>query len=156
MARSRKPVVARRQGVVRAGRSVYRCAPLPAPRLATYPVESVVSEKFEAMVKLGIANSRMKDLYDIWLLEKTYRFDGDGLARAIAATFARRGTPIPAELPDALTRAFGEDPAKIAQWAAFTKELASNPKSLGQVIDDLAHHFRSPSASQSFSRTQAS
>ena len=67
------------------------------------------------MVLLGRANSRMKDIYDIWLLAKSYSFEGDSLARAIAATFARRETAIPAELPDALTPSFAEDPAKVEQ-----------------------------------------
>jgi predicted nucleotidyltransferase component of viral defense system len=67
---------------------------LPAPRLRAYPRETVVAEKFQAMVALGRANSRMKDFYDIWLLSRTYEFEGDALARAIAATFTRRKTPI--------------------------------------------------------------
>jgi hypothetical protein len=74
------------------------------PRLRAYARETVVAEKFKAMVALGRANSRMKkDFYDIWALSRTHVFDPDRLARAIAATFERRGTPIPAEPPDALT-----------------------------------------------------
>jgi hypothetical protein len=65
---------------------------------------------------LGRATSRMKDWYDIWVLSRTYTFKGDGLARAIVATFARRKTEIPSEPPDALTPAFAEDAAKIQQW----------------------------------------
>ena len=68
---------------------------LPAPRLRAYPRETVIAEKFHAMVALGRANSRMKDLYDIWLLSRAYQFAGDDLARAIAATFARRKTRVP-------------------------------------------------------------
>jgi hypothetical protein len=64
----------------------------PAPRLRAYPYETVIAEKFQAMVVLGRANTRMKDFYDIWLLAQSYAFDGDRLARAIAATFARRKT----------------------------------------------------------------
>ncbi|MGH8516480.1 MAG: nucleotidyl transferase AbiEii/AbiGii toxin family protein, partial [Panacagrimonas sp.] len=78
---------------------------LPAPHLLVYPRETVIAEKFQAMVQLGRANSRMKDFYDIWLLAKSYNFEGDRLPRAIAATFARRGTPIPNAIPDALTDA---------------------------------------------------
>jgi hypothetical protein len=61
---------------------------------------------------LGRANSRMKDFYDVWLLSRTYEFRVDSLARAIAATFARRKTHIPEVLPDAPTKVFAEDPAK--------------------------------------------
>jgi Nucleotidyl transferase AbiEii toxin, Type IV TA system len=91
----------------------------PAPRLRSYVRETVIAEKFEAMVALGRANSRMKDFYDIWLLAHTHEFRDKKLARAIAATFKRRDTSIPEELPDCLTRAFVEDPLKVQQWSAF-------------------------------------
>jgi predicted nucleotidyltransferase component of viral defense system len=110
----------------------------PAPRLLAYPRETVVAEKFQAMVYLGRANSRMKDFYDVWALSKTYEFDEDRLARAIAATFERRETEIPVEVPDALTRAFANDPAKRRQWNAFVKDLAASPGSLEGVVSQLA------------------
>jgi predicted nucleotidyltransferase component of viral defense system len=110
----------------------------PAPRLRSYPRETVIAEKFQAIVMLGRANSRMKDYYDIWALSRSYEFSGDALARAIAATFARRKTVIPAERPDGLTLAFAEDPDKKERWAVFAKEVAANPDSLATVVDDLA------------------
>ena len=67
----------------------------PAPKLRGYRHETVIAEKFEAIVKLGRANSRMKDFYDIWMLSRAYEFKDDALARAIAATFARRKTRYP-------------------------------------------------------------
>lgn len=66
---------------------------LPAPELAAYPRETVVAEKFQAMVMLGIANSRMKDFFDLWVLARSFTFAGPVLAAAIRATFARRKTP---------------------------------------------------------------
>ena len=69
----------------------------PAPHLRAYVPETVIAEKFQAMVMLGRANSRMKDLYDIWVLSRNFEFKGDKLPRAIAATFARRKTEIPKE-----------------------------------------------------------
>jgi predicted nucleotidyltransferase component of viral defense system len=111
---------------------------LPAPRLRVYARETVIAEKFQAMVMLGRANSRMKDLYDIWRLSRAYEFTGDGLPRAIAATFKRRKTEIPAKPPDALTGAFAEDPAKIQQWSSFIENVAVQPGDLATVIDDLA------------------
>jgi predicted nucleotidyltransferase component of viral defense system len=111
---------------------------LPAPRLRAYPRETVTAEKFQAMVALGRANSRMKDFYDIWLLSRTYDFEGDALARAIAATFARRKTPIPAEPPYALTRAFADDRAKQQQWASFAEAIGAELPALAQIVDDLA------------------
>lgn len=110
---------------------------LPAPRLRAYARETVIAEKFQAMVALGRANSRMKDFYDIWILSRSFTFDDDRLARAIAATFARRGTAIPSELPDALTPAFAADEQKQRQWRAFVEDLSVNPGELGDVVGEL-------------------
>ena len=110
----------------------------PAPRLRAYARETVIAEKFQAMVMLGRANTRMKDFYDIWVLSRTTEFKGDGLARAIAATFARRKTEIPSELPDALTSAFASDAAKVRQWNAFVEDVGFQPGTLADVIKDLA------------------
>ena len=109
-----------------------------APRLRAYPRESVIAEKFQAMVHLGRANSRMKDFYDVWVLSKAYDFDSDRLAKAIAATFERRRTAIPTEVPDALTSEFARDASKRRQWDAFVRELAARPDSLETVVSDLA------------------
>lgn len=111
---------------------------LPAPRLRAYAPETVIAEKFQAMVALGRANSRMKDFYDIWILTKTFDFAPDRLARAIAATFARRQTTVPTDRPDALTPAFAEDPLKQRQWAAFASDIDHAPRQLALVVDDLA------------------
>ncbi len=84
---------------------------LPAPRLKGYSRETVVAEKFEAMVKLGLANSRMKDFYDIWLLSQKFDFNGSVLSNAITRTFAHRKTQI-LTAPTALTPAFADDTQK--------------------------------------------
>jgi predicted nucleotidyltransferase component of viral defense system len=110
---------------------------LPAPRLRAYARETVIAEKFQAMVALGRADSRMKDFYDIWILSRTFQFAEDRLARAIAATFARRQTTIPTDPPDALTSAFANDPLKQRQWAAFAGDLNDAPKQLQTVTSDL-------------------
>ncbi len=112
----------------------------PAPRLRAYPRETVVAEKLEAMVHLGIANSRMKDFFDVWFLAKTFAFDGAALSAAIRATFERRGTPIPETIPTALTPAFSADATKVTQWRAFMArgKLAPGDLSLGQVVASIA------------------
>lgn len=110
----------------------------PVPRLQCYSRETVIAEKFQAMVVLGRANSRMKDFYDVWILSRSFRFDDTRLARAIAATFARRGTAIPTEMPDALTPAFASDAQKQRQWQAFVENVATDPGHLEQVVDELA------------------
>ncbi|MBB6489176.1 nucleotidyl transferase AbiEii/AbiGii toxin family protein [Rhizobium lusitanum] len=110
----------------------------PAPRLRAYARETVIAEKFQAMVALGRANSRMKDFYDIWILSRSFAYNDDRLARAIAATFARRGTAIPVELPDGLTPAFAEDDQKQRQWKAFVEGVSHNPGTLTDVLADIA------------------
>src|SRR5450755_1443482 len=72
----------------------------PRPHLRAYARETVIAEKFQAMVALGLANSRMKDYYDIWMLSRMYEFDADRMVRALAATFGRRGTEIPVGVPE--------------------------------------------------------
>ena len=99
---------------------------LPGPRLLTYPRETVVSEKLEAMVKLGIANSRMKDFHDLHSLATTFEFDGKTLTEAVRATFKQRGTDLPAGgIPLAFTPEFFEDENKIKQWNAFCNKNKS-------------------------------
>jgi hypothetical protein len=92
---------------------------LPAPDILGYSRESVIAEKFEAMVRFGIANSRMKDFYDLWVLVREFPFDGEILSRALSATFERRGTAIPADVPVGLSSEFALDTEKQAQWRAF-------------------------------------
>jgi hypothetical protein len=95
----------------------------PAPRLLCYSRESSIAEKFEAMVKLGVLNSRMKDFYDIWLLSRQFDFDGVTLAEAIRLTFERRGTALPTEI-EAFTEPFIN--VKQIQWTTFWKRLQQN------------------------------
>lgn len=92
----------------------------PAPKLLCYSRESAIAEKFEAMVKLGILNSRMKDFYDIWLLSRLFDFKANSLAKAIRLTFEQRSTVLTDKI-DAFQEAFIEE--KQVQWAAFCKRL---------------------------------
>ena len=78
------------------------------PQLLGYTRETVVAEKFEAMTKLGLLNSRMKDFYDLWVLARRFDFDGTTLASAIRRTFANRKTAVRSH-PTPLTPAFGSD-----------------------------------------------
>jgi predicted nucleotidyltransferase component of viral defense system len=110
----------------------------PPPKLRAYPPETVIAEKFQAMVHLGLANTRLKDFYDIWVLARAYEFNDDRLPRAISATFARRKTAIPTDRPDALTSAFANDPTKIQQWTAFIQDVAIDPGPLPDVTEALA------------------
>ncbi len=111
----------------------------PKPRLRAYPAETVVAEKFEAMVRLGMANSRMKDFFDLWHLGKTQNFDGQKLAKAIQSTFARRQTQFPQNLPIGLSAEFATNPGKQKQWQAFCRKDSRLPTmgSLSEVIQFL-------------------
>jgi hypothetical protein len=108
----------------------------PAPNLHVYPRETVVAEKFQAMVALGILNSRMKDFYDLWKLSREFAFDGAILGAALKATFIRRQTPVPGTPPVALTAAFYEDEMKQRQWEGFLRKgtLEEKGPSLPEVV----------------------
>lgn len=94
----------------------------PAPHLNAYPRETVVAEKSQTMVRLGMANSRTKDFYDVWTLARQFEFDGTGLCAAIRATFQRRQTALPATAPLALRPEFSGDRNKATQWSAFLRK----------------------------------
>jgi hypothetical protein len=118
----------------------------PAPQLHAYPKETVIAEKFQAIVDLGQANSRMKDYYDIVALSRLFNFDGDGVRRAIAATFERRRTALPAKRPPGLTKAFARDMRKVSQWAAFVQRepLLLSPGDLVDVVRELGLFIMAP------------
>ncbi len=96
----------------------------PMPTLNAYPRETVAAEKFEAIVVLDLANSRMKDFYDLLAMSRLFAFEGATLAAAIRATFATRLTAVPWEHPPSLTEAFSREPRKVEQWRSF---LAREP-----------------------------
>ena len=101
------------------------------PRILAYRPETAIAEKFEAMVSLGEANSRLKDFYDVWLLASTLAFTGRALEAAVAATFTGRATTLPAGVPITLTDSFAVQPESQARWTAFvTQPGVSGPTSL--------------------------
>lgn len=117
----------------------------PAPHLRVYPRETVVAEKLEAMVQLGMANSRMKDFYDLAILARHFEFDGSILVQAIRATFERRQTPLPKGLPTALSGAFAFDKEKVVQWKAFArKALIAEPGSLSDTVETVRQFVETP------------
>lgn len=117
---------------------------LPSPILLTYPKETVVAEKFQAMVSLGIQNTRMKDFWDIYILSETMPFAGELLCKALLATFARRETPLPEIQPLAFTPEFSAEGVKIQQWKAFSKRLKQQLE-LTQIITKLDTFLMPPS-----------
>jgi len=111
---------------------------LPPPQLRVYPVYGVIAEKFQAMVMLGLANSRMKDFYDIRIIASTMALDGDLLAQAIQATFERRKTVISQEPLTLLSDDFAQDQGKQKQWQAFLgKNSIEDASSFVEVMQGL-------------------
>jgi predicted nucleotidyltransferase component of viral defense system len=106
---------------------------MAAPKLRAYSRETVVAEKLEAIVKLGMLNSRFKDYFDLHYLAQKFPFEGVLLTKSIAGTFARRGTAFPAGLPAGLTPMFGTDPAKIRGWEAFWRK--TGPKAAAPTLE---------------------
>jgi hypothetical protein len=96
----------------------------PAPQLLSYPRETVVAEKFQAMVLLGMSNTRLKDFYDLWVLATDFSFDGTVLGAALQATFARRRTELPQTVEQvvALTSVFAANSQKQQAWAGFLRK----------------------------------
>ena len=112
--------------------------------LLGYPKETVIAEKLEAMVKLGIANSRMKDFFDLKLLVGEFEFNGATMQQALIATFDRRQTRFPTELPLALTAEFALDKAKQTQWNSFLRTAGLEAsEDLKEITDCLAGFFGS-------------
>lgn len=108
-----------------------------APSIRAYPRFTVVAEKFEAMVSLGMVNTRLKDYFDVWYLVQHARLEPIVLLQAITATFARRGTPLPQSLPMGLSEEFARDPSKVKQWAAFLTKNKLQAPTLEVVIHEL-------------------
>lgn len=107
---------------------------LPAPQLRAYPKYTVVAEKFQALCALGMANSRMKDYFDLWVLLREGGLDPGELRRAIEATFARRRTSLPISLPIGLSDDFASDAEKQRQWNAFLKKSRLEAMVLGEIV----------------------
>jgi hypothetical protein len=119
---------------------------LPAPRLRTYPRVVVVAEKFQAMVRFGLANSRMKDFHDVWALSSTFAFDGSELQRAVIACFESRRTIWSSEVPSPLGMAMYTDASMQARWSAYLGSGAFRdaPPSDFDQVGELVRAFLGP------------
>ena len=115
---------------------------LPAPQLRAYPKYTVVAEKFHAVCLLGMANTRMKDYFDLWVLLTEGALEAAELRRAVDATFARRRLLVPSTVPSGLSDAFALDPAKQGQWAAFLQRNRLGDLALSTVVALLRSEFQ--------------
>jgi predicted nucleotidyltransferase component of viral defense system len=118
----------------------------PAPQVRTYPAETVIAEKFQAMVALGAVNSRMKDFYDVWALSEVHPFEGTLLSAALAATFARRSTPLPEQESRVLNEALSTSSERQQLWESFIAraELFDAPQALPTVTERIVTFLLPP------------
>jgi len=115
---------------------------LPAPQLRSYPKYTVVAEKFHAVCLLGMANTRMKDYFDLWVLLAEDALEKTELRRAVEATFNRRKLTIPSALPSGLSETFAQDSEKQKQWSAFLKKNRLGALDLAEVVTRLRSEFQ--------------
>jgi hypothetical protein len=107
-----------------------------APRLRAYPVFTVMAEKLEAMVRLGEANTRLKDFYDLLWLARAHAGDDEKVRAAVSATFARRGPPALSAAPEAFSRDFAQ--AKESAWKTFAvRNSLEGLPSFASVTEEL-------------------
>ena len=113
---------------------------LPAPKLKGYTPQTSIAEKFESIIRLGFANTRMKDFYDIWLLIQQFDFDCKELQRIIHQVLKNRGTSV--EIPPiAFLENFYDNPIKKDKWNAFLRDISHEPISLEKIAGDLSKFF---------------
>ncbi|MDE0036754.1 MAG: nucleotidyl transferase AbiEii/AbiGii toxin family protein [Gammaproteobacteria bacterium] len=108
---------------------------LPVPRIWTYPRETLIAEKLEAMVSLGETNTRVKDLWDIACLARRFAFDGEALRTAVAETFRRRGTSVGREQPLALLPGFFEDATRVQRWEVLKRQVGADADAPARLED---------------------
>ena len=119
---------------------------VPEPSLLVYPLSTSVAEKFEAMVRFGHRNSRMKDFHDVWALSDRFFFDGVKLRQAISDCFSRRSTDLNSEAPAALTSSFYTDTDLATRWRNYRAEmgLLTPPPQSFEIIGARLRRFLEP------------
>ena len=118
---------------------------LPPPKIRTYPKETVVAKKLDAIIVLGLANSRMKDYFDLWTLATHFEFEGSLLQRAIKATLKRRGRTLTTPALSGLQPEFAHRPAKQTQWKAFLRRILPEHLDLDlEEVVSVIHEFLNP------------
>jgi predicted nucleotidyltransferase component of viral defense system len=113
---------------------------MPSPSIFAYPIESIIAEKLEILISLGIANSRLKDYYDLYMVFGEYELRAKNILKSVKATFGQRKTAIPSELPPALTRDFYSNQSKKRQWTSFLKRINTDLE-LEPVVSRIAIFF---------------
>ncbi|MBW1797828.1 MAG: nucleotidyl transferase AbiEii/AbiGii toxin family protein, partial [Deltaproteobacteria bacterium] len=119
---------------------------MSSPRILTYPKETVVAEKLQSMIHLGMQNSRMKDFFDLFWMSRLFSFEGSVLLKAIQSTFQRRKTPIASVPPLVFSDEFSLDSIKNSQWKAFLNknELKDISEEFPYIIETLRDFLAPP------------
>jgi Nucleotidyl transferase AbiEii toxin, Type IV TA system len=116
---------------------------LPAANVLMYPPETVVAEKFDAMIRWGEVNGRLKDFHDIWVTTRTFSFDLPNLVEAIGGTLKRRETAVPTEMPIGLTQTFTEIVEERGLWRGFLRRSPPTlqPPAFAELQAELRRFF---------------
>lgn len=130
--------------------------PMPAPQIQAYPMETVIAEKTEAIVSLGMLNTRMKDFFAIWFLAQTFAFDGRTLHDALRATFGRRNTELSSGNLAKLLNDLGSDASKQTQWRAFLRKSGLIVEADLVAVNRAIHDFLVPLAGGEINHGSAS
>lgn len=116
------------------------------PKIRAYPPETIISEKFHAIIKIGELNSRLKDYYDIWLLSEVMNFDSIILEDAIDKTFTKRNTKIPKGRPYVLSQEYGMSSQRM--WANFLRKsfdkTVTESENFSLIIDNIWSFLQLP------------
>jgi len=120
---------------------------MPAPRVQSYPMNTVVAEKLEAVIRLGLLNSRMKDFYDLWFFARTFPFEANVLGDVLRTTFERRKTELNGDGLRILLKDLSGDSAKQSQWRAFLrKSRLAAPDDFALVNNAIQEFLSFPAA----------
>lgn len=114
--------------------------PLPAPKLLGYTPETVMAEKLESIIKLGLINTRMKDFYDIWTLCRSHKLNSNTTKLAIEKVFSNRKTKL--EYPSSFSKAFYEAPATQQRWNNFLSAMGKDPIALQDIIFEISNFIK--------------
>lgn len=113
---------------------------LPAPRLKGYAIETVVAEKLHAVAALGLVNTRLKDYFDLWMIQQHFAVSEGELVRALKATFDHRSTPLESDLIGLSPTFFG-DPERVRMWDRTLATMGADNIALSIVCEVIADVF---------------
>lgn len=113
---------------------------LTTPEVESYPIETVIAEKLEAIISISFITSRMKDFYDIYAITSCMVLDYKSVQTAIKMTFDRRGTELPKANPPILSDDVLVDPIKQKQWNAFLRKIRKDQNEI--KFNAVIHRLR--------------